>query len=100
MLTVFPLTAGVNVKSNGASMDRVFEEEEEEGERGRGGGGGLGVGPVLATSYSANDVSHLQEEESSLQMIVPRYHTPFSPSPNQVYGHPAGEIIKFSPTFE
>ena len=57
-------------------MDRVFEEEEEEGEgeRGRGGRGrgGLGVEPVLATSYSANDVSHLEEEENSLQIVVPR----------------------------
>ena len=49
-------------------MDKVFEEEEErEVER-----GGLGVEPVLATSYSANDVSHLREEEACLQIIVPR----------------------------
>ena len=74
----FPLyIAGVEVRSNDSSMDRVFEEkEEEEGERERGGAGGgrggLGVEPVLATSYSANDVSHLREEDGSLQILVPR----------------------------
>ncbi|CAI8049641.1 hypothetical protein GBAR_LOCUS27333 [Geodia barretti] len=69
---------GVEVRSNDSSMDRVFEEKEEEegeGERERGGAGGgrggLGVEPVLATSYSANDVSHLREEDGSLQILVP-----------------------------
>ena len=65
------------MRSNGSSMDKVFEEEEEEEEEvdeGCGGGGrmGLGVEPVLATSYSANDVSHLEEEEMCLQRIMPR----------------------------
>ena len=66
--------AGTNVRSKDSSMDKVFEEEEEEEDEGCGGGGrmGLGVEPVLATSYSANDVSHLEEEEMCLQRIMPR----------------------------
>ena len=61
--------AGLQLRSTGSSMDQVFAEEDEELLRMQGGGGGgggrgrLGVEPVLATSYSANDVSHLEEEE-------------------------------------
>ena len=40
-------------------MEQVFEEEEEEEEKER---KGVGVEPVLSTSYSANDVNHLEEE--------------------------------------
>ena len=45
----------VKLRSNNSSEDQVFEEEG-------GGRGGLGVEPVLSTSYSANDVNHLEEE--------------------------------------
>ena len=60
------------VVSNGSSMDQVFEEECRRGEQRE--RGGLGVEPVLSTSYSANDVSNLQEEAalSGAGFIVPR----------------------------
>ena len=53
-------------------MDQVFEEECRRGEQRE--RGGLGVEPVLSTSYSANDVSNLQEEAalSGAGFIVPR----------------------------
>ena len=53
-------------------MDQVFEEEEEGQGEGR---RGVGVEPVLATSYSANDVNNLAEEASlsyGKKLVVPR----------------------------
>ena len=47
---------------NTALVDQVFEEEEGEEEKGKREGRVVGVEPVLATSYSANDLSQLQEE--------------------------------------
>ena len=79
VVAIIYYVAGVRVTSNGSSIDQVFEEEDEseDGERRPGGRGRLGVEPVLATSYSANDVSHLHEEEiatsfSNKKMVVPR----------------------------
>lgn len=68
-----PITSvvGVQRRSNGSSMDQVFEEEEEGQGEGR---RGVGVEPVLATSYSANDVNNLAEEASlsyGKKLVVP-----------------------------